>query len=39
MVELLRIMIDEEGLDQETALQIFYDTFSYKNNTVLQESL
>jgi glucan phosphorylase len=37
MVELLRIMIDEEGLDQETTLQIFYDTFSYKNHTVLEE--
>ena len=37
MVELLSIMIDEEGLDQETTLQIFYDTFSYKNHTVLEE--
>lgn len=39
IVELLRIMIDEEHLDQETAWNIIYDTFSYTNHTVLPEAL
>lgn len=39
IVELLRILVDEEGLDQETAWQIVYDTFSYTNHTVLPEAL
>ena len=32
-------MIDEEHLDQETAWNIIYDTFSYTNHTVLPEAL
>jgi starch phosphorylase len=39
IVELLRILIDDEDLDHETAWQIIYDTFSYTNHTVLPEAL
>jgi starch phosphorylase len=35
IVELLRILVDEEGLDSEKAWEIVYDTFSYTNHTVL----
>lgn len=38
-MELLRILVDEENLDHETAWQIIYDTFSYTNHTVLPEAL
>lgn len=39
IVELLRILVDEEHLDQEKAWEIIYDTFSYTNHTVLPEAL
>lgn len=39
IVELLRILLDEEQLDHEVAWQIIYDTFSYTNHTVLPEAL
>jgi starch phosphorylase len=32
-------MLDDENVDQETAWQIVYDTFSYTNHTVLPEAL
>lgn len=32
-------MVDDENIDQETAWQIVYDTFSYTNHTVLPEAL
>lgn len=32
-------MVDEEGINQESAWQIIYDTFSYTNHTVLPEAL
>lgn len=38
-VELLRIFIDEEGLDYDTAWRIINETFSYTNHTVLPEAL
>ena len=39
IVELLRILVDEEHLTHEVAWQIVYDTFSYTNHTVLVEAL
>ena len=39
IVELLRILVDEENLTHEAAWQIVYDTFSYTNHTVLVEAL
>ncbi len=39
IVELLRILIDLEGLDSDTAFEIVYNTFSYTNHTVLPEAL
>ena len=35
----MRILIDEEYLEHETAWEIVYDTFSYTNHTVLPEAL
>lgn len=32
-------MLDEEGLDSETAWDIIYNTFSYTNHTVMPEAL
>jgi len=37
--ELLRIMIDEEGMDWETACGICRKVFSYTNHTVMSEAL
>lgn len=39
IVELMRILIDEEGLDREAAWNIIYNTFSYTNHTVMPEAL
>lgn len=39
IVELLRILIDEEKLEPVKAFKIIYDTFSYTNHTVLPEAL
>jgi starch phosphorylase len=38
-IELLRILIDEEGLDFKEAWEVVYNTFSYTNHTVLPEAL
>lgn len=37
--ELIRILIDEEGTDFDTAWNICKQTFSYTNHTILQEAL
>jgi starch phosphorylase len=39
IVELLRILIDTEGLDHPEAWEVVYKTFSYTNHTVLPEAL
>lgn len=39
IIELMRILIDEEYFTQEKAWEIVYDTFSYTNHTVLPEAL
>lgn len=39
IVELLRLLIDVEGLTQEEAFRISHKTFSYTNHTVLPEAL
>lgn len=39
IVELFRILIDEEGVDRETAWGIVYNTFSYTNHTIMPEAL
>jgi starch phosphorylase len=38
-IELLRILLDEEGLSFEEAWNVVYNTFSYTNHTVLPEAL
>lgn len=38
-MELLRILLDEEGLDYRTAWSVVYNTFAYTNHTVLPEAL
>lgn len=37
--ELMRILIDEEGLDWENAMRITVNTVSYTNHTILAEAL
>ena len=39
IVELIRILMDEEHIGQEEAFEISYKTFSYTNHTVLPEAL
>ena len=39
IVELLRVMIDEEGLEHQHAFNIIYKVFAYTNHTVLPEAL
>ncbi len=39
VVELMRILVDEEGLEWERAWEICQQTFSYTNHTLLPEAL
>ncbi len=39
IIEMLRILIDLEGLDREYAFDLVYNVFAYTNHTVLPEAL
>ncbi|EGR33526.1 hypothetical protein IMG5_050490 [Ichthyophthirius multifiliis] len=39
IVELMRILIDVEGLEYENAWEIVYNSFAYTNHTILPEAL
>lgn len=39
IVELLRVLVDEEGLDYEFAFGLVYKSFAYTNHTILPEAL
>lgn len=39
ILELMRILIEEEGLTQAKALKLIRDTFAYTNHTVMAEAL
>jgi glycogen phosphorylase len=39
IIELLRILVDEENLEHEKAWGIVYHCFSYTNHTILPEAL
>jgi starch phosphorylase len=39
IVELLRIMVDEEDIKPDVAWEIIYESFAYTNHTVLPEAL
>lgn len=39
IVEMLRLLIDIEGLEHEFAFEIIYNVFAYTNHTVLPEAL
>lgn len=39
IVELMRLLIDNEGLEYENAWSIVYSSFAYTNHTILPEAL
>lgn len=39
IVELLRVLVDVEGMDLEFAWELVYKSFSYTNHTILPEAL
>jgi glycogen phosphorylase len=39
IVELMRVLIDLEGVEYEVAWEIVYNSFAYTNHTILPEAL
>jgi len=39
IVELLRVLVDQEGMELEFAWELVYKSFSYTNHTILPEAL